>query len=112
MKGYTVDVYFVLAGDFLPSNVIVDTDVDIIIDNAVVGNFKHNASQFSDYQYNQSIYSNSSMVNRELIISVKTAGNSQSVLLFDYLTYTCVWPHLSACPLMLTDCSEWIAILS
>lgn len=87
-KGYAVDVFFILVGNNQASGVVKNTNVDIVIDNDVVGNFQHNASQYSDFQYNQSIYSNSSMANTKHTLTVKTAGSSQSVLLFDYLTYT------------------------
>ena len=83
-----MDVFFILAGNNLPSNVIVNTTLSILIDDEVVGSFFHNASQFSNYQYNQSVYSNSSMVNTNHTISVVTSGGDQSLLLFDYLKYT------------------------
>ena len=83
-----MDVVFILAGNNQASGVIVDTNVSIIIDGDIVGNFQHDASNYSDFQYNQSIYSNSSLDYKKHTLSVKTTGENQSVLLFDYLTYT------------------------
>ena len=88
MKGYAVEVFFILAGNNLPSGVIVDSTLAIAIDDEVVATFYHDASNFSNYQYNQSIYSNSSMTNTNHTISVRTSGEVQSLILFDYLTYT------------------------
>ncbi|EIM79294.1 uncharacterized protein STEHIDRAFT_33180, partial [Stereum hirsutum FP-91666 SS1] len=92
-KGVAVYVYFILANS-IGSEVTSNTSLSFILDGEPVGQFNHTATSSPDYQYNVTVYSNSSIPvlpespNGQHTLSITSAGNTpDSLLLFDYAIY-------------------------
>ena len=88
--GYGVAAYFILAGRNLynPTRlVIADTALTFFIDGELVDSFTHNSTLAENYLYNVSVYSNSTLENKNHTFQIRAKDGVDSLMLFDYVTY-------------------------
>ena len=82
-------IFFILANTVTGAR--MSTSVNFILDGVPASSFTHNATTSTSYEYNQTVFANSSIPNGLHTMKVEPVNNSVNVLiLFDYLIYTCV----------------------
>jgi hypothetical protein len=91
--GTAVYVYCILDNRQL-DGITTLTNLSVTLDGTVVGSFVHaptDKDDLSGYLYNVPVYSNAVLRNKKHTLSVSTlAQQSSSLILFDYVVYTCV----------------------
>ena len=80
--------FFILANSNLGAGIAARTLMTLSIDGELVQNFTHNPSSATDYTYNSSVFTNTSLVNTNHTVLISTTGTLNSLVLFDYLVYT------------------------
>lgn len=67
-----------------------DSDMTFYIDGSIVGTFVHSAPGTSGYEYNVSVYSNTSLSPgfHNLVLQNGHTNGEKSLMIFDYITYT------------------------
>lgn len=92
--GVSLFVFCILAN--VVQGATTDTHLTFYIDNQPVGSFNHTPQSSSPtYEYNQMVYSNSSLDNTAHTFVMSNMGGYQygqlgSLAMFDYAIYTCV----------------------
>jgi hypothetical protein len=81
LQGSAVYVYFILANGLL-------TNLTFTLDGTYVGNFAQTPSGSQSYYYNTPVYVNATLPNLEHELLIEAGGPTDSILLFDYATYT------------------------
>ncbi|KAH8116543.1 hypothetical protein DFH11DRAFT_1505911, partial [Phellopilus nigrolimitatus] len=84
--GSAVYVFFILANE-VTEYVTTLTNVTFSLDGSYAGSYVHSPSPTTDYQYNVPVYVNASLENSQHIFEVRTTGEANSLILFDYLIY-------------------------
>ncbi|EIM79292.1 uncharacterized protein STEHIDRAFT_31202, partial [Stereum hirsutum FP-91666 SS1] len=86
-KGTAVWVYFIL-GNNINAETASDTYLSFYLDDEYVGQFSHNKTSSPDYDYNVTVYSNTSIPGAQHTLSMESAGNTPaSLMLFDWAMY-------------------------
>ncbi|KAI0778894.1 hypothetical protein BD413DRAFT_445400, partial [Trametes elegans] len=85
--GTAVYVFNVLANN-VPNALTTDTNLVFVLDGAVVDSFNHVSDGSSALQYNAMVFAQEGLGNVQHSLSISTAKNQSSVVLFDYLVYT------------------------
>ncbi|KZP17991.1 hypothetical protein FIBSPDRAFT_746234 [Athelia psychrophila] len=72
-----------------------ETDLIFLMDGALVGNYTHLPTTSLDFIYNVPVYVNTSLSNQQHILTIEATGANHTLILFDYVEYTCALVSLS-----------------
>jgi len=87
-KGTAIYVFFILA-NYAGAGITTETDCDFTLDGASRGKFVHIPSNSSDLQYNQLVFSATTLPNDNHMLLISTSGLDHNVFVnFDYAVYT------------------------
>ncbi|KZP05462.1 hypothetical protein FIBSPDRAFT_877525 [Athelia psychrophila] len=81
-NGTAVYAYCVLANAV--QEAATYTNLTFLMDGELVGTFEHIPTTSTAYQYNTSVYANTSLSYQEHILTIMATGTNMSVILFDY----------------------------
>ncbi|KAH8116545.1 hypothetical protein DFH11DRAFT_1506467 [Phellopilus nigrolimitatus] len=85
-SGTAVYAFFLLANNV--SYVTTLTSLSFSVDGNEAGTFVHQPTSSLDFQYNVPGFSKTDLANAPHTLTIQTAGNDATLILFDYVVYT------------------------